>query len=77
MHALRRRIFFSFVHLRVDADDVLRLQIQMDHSLRGNVLDALANLPDNKCDVCLGEEGGGVHLALNDSLKKLATGEVL
>ena len=65
------------IYLRVDADNIFRLQIQMDHSLRGDVLDALTNLPDNKCDVRLGEEGGGVHLALNDSLEKLAAREVL
>ena len=68
---------FVIFYLRVDTYDVLRLQVEVDHPLRGDVLDALANLLDNKCDVGLGEEGGGVHLALNDSLEKLASREVL
>ena len=56
-------------HLFIDANDVFRLQIEMDDLLRCDVLDAETDLFNKKGDVCLGEEGRGVQLALDYSLE--------
>ena len=57
------------IYLFIDANDVFWLQIEMNDFLRCYILDAETDLFDKKCDICLGEKGRGVQLALDYSFE--------
>ena len=59
-------------HVFVDADNVLRLEIEMYDVVEGEVLDPLADLAHDPKDVLLGK----VRLVQNDPLEELTAGEV-